>query len=61
MSSEVLTSVMKDVDRRMKPFEVPSMTFMRVERDKISAKLLACVGARCCTKTNPMPVSTGSA
>lgn|SRR5213594_2560559 len=27
------------------------MTVMPVERDKISAKLLACVGARCWTKT----------
>ena len=38
-----------------------SVTDMVVARERISAKALGCEGARCCTNTNAMPVSTGSA
>src|SRR3990172_1585535 len=34
---------------------------MVVARERISASALGCLGARCCTKTNAIPVSTGSA
>ncbi len=37
------------------------MTGIAVVRDRISASRLARVGARCCTSTKAMPVSTGSA
>ena len=32
---------------------------MAVARERISVNALACVGSRCCTSTNAMPVSFG--
>ena len=39
----------------------PRSTGIAVARDRISASMLACLGARCCTRTKAMPVSAGSA